>query len=548
MTGTSADDPVLEMRDIVKTFPGGVTANDHIDFTVQRGEIHGLLGENGAGKSTLMKILYGLYRPDSGGMYFNGAKLDPDSPQEAIDAGIGMVHQHFMLVPRLAVIQNVILGEREAPDWITATLGDSGRLGSILRGLTMETDTPRGELEDLSEEYGIEVDLDKRVWELDVGEQQRVEILKALYRDIDLLILDEPTAVLTPLESERLFETLRKVTEQGVSIIFITHKLEEITTNTDRVTVLRDGQLIDTVETSSVTEADLAEMMVGREVLFSTEGQQHPVGDSVLETSALCAEDDRRVRALDGIDLKLREGEIVGVAGVSGNGQLELAQCLAGVRTPTSGSIRIHGEEFAGKSPGEFVDAGVSYIPADRLEHGCSPNRSVRENLIIKNVGSFRDGLFVDTESTREYAEELVEEYDIRVSGIDVEASKLSGGNLQKLIVARELDHDPDVLIANQPTRGVDVGAIEYIREVILEQRQEGTAVLLISESLEELVELSDRIVVMYDGDIVHETAAETADRRRISQYMNQGTAADAPDSDSNPDPDSPDVTVEEVG
>jgi simple sugar transport system ATP-binding protein len=533
------------MRDIVKTFPGGVTANDHIDFSVRRGEIHGLLGENGAGKSTLMKILYGLYRPDSGEMYFNGGRLNPDSPQEAIDAGIGMVHQHFMLVPRLAVIQNVILGEREAPEWVTTTLRDSGWLGSLLRGLTMETGLPREKLKDLSEEYGIEVELDKRVWELDVGEQQRVEILKALYRDIDLLILDEPTAVLTPLESERLFETLRKVTDQGVSIIFITHKLEEITSNTDRVTVLRDGQLIDTVATSTVTEADLAEMMVGREVLFSTEGRAHRVGESVLETSALCAEDDRRVQALDEIDLELREGEIVGVAGVSGNGQLELAQCLAGVRTPTSGSIRVHDEEFAGKSSREFVDAGVSYIPADRLEHGCSPNRSVRENLIIKNVGSFREGLFIDTEATREYAERLVEEYDIRVSSIDVEASKLSGGNLQKLIVARELDHDPDVLIANQPTRGVDVGAIEYIREVILKQREEGTAVLLISESLEELVELSDRLVVMYDGNIVHETPAETADRRRISQYMNQGTTTDGVGTD--PDRDSPDTPVEEV-
>lgn len=516
------------MENIVKTFPGGVTANDNVDLSVRNGEIHGLLGENGAGKSTLMNVLYGLYTPDSGEIYFNDEQLDLGSPQEAIEAGIGMVHQHFMLVPRLSVIQNVVLGERESPGWARRIAAGTGRIGWALRGLTMDTAAPRAELIELAEEYGIDADPDKRVWELDVGEQQRVEILKALYRDVDLLILDEPTAVLTPLESERLFETLKKLTDQGLSIIFITHKLEEITGNTDRVTVLRDGKHVDTVDTATVTEAELAEMMVGREVLFHVEREARTLGESVLTVSDLHAEDERGVEVVRGVDLDLKSGEVVGVAGVSGNGQREFAECLAGVREPTAGSIRMQGAEFAGKRPSEYIDGGVSYIPEDRLEHGCAPNKTVRENLIIKNIDAFRDGLFLDTARTREYAERLVEEFDIRVSGIDVEAEKLSGGNLQKLIVARELDRDPEVLIANQPTRGVDVGAIEYIRSVLLEQRKEGTPILLISENFDELTELSDRIVVMFEGRIVHETPVETANRARISQYMNRGKVVDA--------------------
>lgn len=532
----TSGDPVLRMTDIVKTFPGGVTANDHIDFSVRDSEIHGLLGENGAGKSTLMNILYGLYRPDSGEIYFDGKQLDLESPQEAIDAGIGMVHQHFMLVPRLSVIQNVVLGKREVPDWMESTFTDTGRIGWALRGLTMETGTPKQELLQLAEEYGIEVDPNKRVWELDVGEQQRVEILKTLYRDVELLILDEPTAVLTPLEAEQLFDTLEKLTEQGLSIIFITHKLEEITGNTDRVTVLRDGKRVDTIDTETVTEAELAEMMVGREVLFDIEQGTQEFGGLVLETNDLRAEDERGVEAVRKVDLDLREGEIVGIAGVSGNGQWEFAECLAGVREPTGGSIKIRGTDFAGKSPSDYIGAGVSYIPEDRLEHGCAPNRTVRENLIIKNVDDFQNGFFLDTAATRDYSEQLVEEFDIRVSNIDVEAQKLSGGNLQKVIVARELALDPDILIANQPTRGLDVGAIEYIQNVILEQRDDGAGIVLISEDLDELTMLSDRIVVIFEGEIVHETPAETADQTRISQYMNRGEVVTDVDRSSKSD------------
>lgn len=522
-----SDDPILEMTDIVKTFPGGVIANDHINFSVRDGEVHGLLGENGAGKSTLMNILYGLYRPDSGEIRFNGEALDLESPQEAIDAGIGMVHQHFMVIPRLSVIQNVILGKRESPEWIENALTETGRLGWSMRGLLMETKGPRQELLELTEQYGIEVAPDKQVWELDVGEQQRVEILKALYRDVDLLILDEPTAVLTPLEAQQLFDTLEKLTDQGLSIIFITHKLDEITGNTDRVTVLREGKCVDTIDTETVTEAELAEMMVGREVLFDIEQEEHPLGDLVLKTENLCAEDERGVEAVQGVDFDLQEGEVVGIAGVSGNGQRQFAECLAGVREPTNGSIRIRDTDFAGKGPAKYIDAGVSYIPEDRLEHGCAPNKTVRENLIIKKIDDFQNGLFLDTAATRDYAGRLVEEFDIRVSDIDVEAGKLSGGNLQKLIVARELSRDPDILIANQPTRGVDVGAIEYIRSVLLEQRNNGTGIVLISEDLDELTSLSDRIVVMFEGEIVHETPAETADKTRISQYMNRGKIVD---------------------
>lgn len=516
-------DPVLEMEDIVKKFPGGVVANDHINLTVHDGEIHGLLGENGAGKSTLMNILYGLYRPDSGEIRYDGEKLDLDSPQEAIDAGIGMVHQHFMLIPRLSVIQNVVLGKRESPEWVENALTETGRLGWALRGLSMETEDPREELLRLGEEYGINVDPDKQVWELDVGGQQRVEILKALYRDVELLILDEPTAVLTPLEAQQLFDTLEKLTDEGLSVIFITHKLEEIVGNTDRVTVLRDGERVDTVDTETVSEAELAEMMVGREVLFEREQTENSLGDRVLEVDGLHAEDERGVEAVRGVDLDIREGEIVGIAGVSGNGQRQFAECLAGVREPTGGSVRIRDVDFTSKTPAEYIDADVSYIPEDRLKYGCAPNKTVRENLIIKNIDDFQDGMFLDTAATREYAKRLVEEFDIRVAGIDVEVDKLSGGNLQKLIVARELSNNPDILIANQPTRGVDVGAIEYIQNVLLEQRNDDTGIVLISEDLSELTSLSDRIVVMFEGKIVHETPAETADQTRISQYMNRG-------------------------
>jgi simple sugar transport system ATP-binding protein len=534
-----SDEPLLEMRDIVKTFPGGVVANDEVDLTVRRGEIHGLLGENGAGKSTLMRILYGLQAPDSGEIRLRGTPVSLDSPQAAIDAGIGMVHQHFMLVPRFSVLENVILGNREPSGRFQSSSEDPDRsVGSlIVRSLasrfTIGRDAARQDVRELAKQYGINVDVDAKVSELSVGEQQRVEILKALYRDIDLLILDEPTAALTPNETEQLFETLRRFVDEGLSIIFITHKLEEITAITDRVTVLKDGATVAMVETAGTTRDELARKMVGRDVVFTVESDEEvQIRDPLLTAESLTAEDDRGQPALRGIDLDIREREVVGVVGVSGNGQTELVECLAGLRQPTGGMIRIDGKPMGGEGPRAYLDAGVSFIPEDRLEDGCAPDLSVVHNAILRDYRSsqFDDaggGAFLDYDAAREYAEDLVEEFDVRCSSVDVTAGELSGGNLQKLILARELSRDPDVLLAHQPTRGVDVGAIEYIRELLLEQRKAGTGVLLISESLDEVLDLSDRLVVIYEGNIVHRTTPEDADRRELGLYMTGGKAGD---------------------
>jgi len=552
------EDPFLRMSGVRKEFPG-VVANDDVDFSVRRGEIHGLLGENGAGKSTLMKVLYGLYDADGGSVHLGGEPLDLDSPQDAIDRGIGMVHQHFKLIPRLSVAENVVLGEREPAGPFRERRGTGGDDGSeesdswlpdavrrnrVARALaerfTIGLDASAAEIEALADDYGFDVDVRAPVAELDVGERQRVEILKALYRDVDLLILDEPTAVLTPTEAERLFETLRTLADSGISVIFITHKLAEATAITDRVTVLREGETVGTVETGSVDQAELARLMVGREVLFSLDKERVEPGDPVLETSGLRAEDDRGIEALSGIDLSVRAGEIVGVAGVSGNGQRELAEALAGVRDPTAGAIAVDGRDLSGEPARSFVDAGVSFVPEDRHEYGCAPELSVMHNAALKELRDdrFDDGPFLDYDELARYAEEIVEEFDVRgVHDVrEIPAGDLSGGNLQKLILGRELVRDPDLLVAHQPTRGVDVGAIEFLREAILDQRAEGTGTVLISEDLDELFDLSDRLLVIYEGEIVHETTPEAADRERVGMRMTGGVedggapAADAAD------------------
>jgi ABC-type uncharacterized transport system ATPase subunit len=521
-------DPYLRMRGITKRFPG-VIANDNVDLGVRRGEIHGLLGENGAGKSTLMKILYGLYSPDAGEIRIDGDPVVFDSPQDAIARGIGMVHQHFMLIPRLSVTKNVILGTREPAGWFptggsirTRRSRESASVRDWLAGLfSLGLDRPRERIRDLAAEYGLSVDPDTPVWELDIGQKQRVEILKALYRDADLLILDEPTAVLTPTEAGELFETLRRLADDGLSIVFITHKLGEVTAVTDRVTVLRDGRRIDTVDTSTVEEADLARMMVGRDVLFDLEQKDATIGDPLLEATGLHVADDRELEALHGVDITVRAGEIVGIAGVSGNGQTELVESLVGLREISDGRIEVGGRDLTGGSPRSFVDAGVSYVPEDRIGQACAPELSVMHNLMLKRYRESR-GPGVDYGDARRRAAELVEEYDIRgVQDVtETPAGDLSGGNLQKLILARELGRDPDVVVANQPTRGVDVGAVEFLRETLLEQRADGTGVLLVSEDVDEVFELSDRVLVISEGEIVAETTPEAADRETVGLWM----------------------------
>ncbi len=541
-----SEPPFLELDGILKQFPG-VVANDHVDLRVKRGEIHGLLGENGAGKSTLMKILYGLYTQDSGTIYLDGERLELASPQDAIDAGIGMVHQHFQLIPRLSVAKNVVLGEREPASAFRmdgtsgGLLPESVRSNSIVQSLarlfSLGLDVPKRRIQQLADQYGFDIDPDAKVWELGVGQQQRVEILKALYRDVDLLILDEPTAVLTPTEAEQLFDSLERLAAEGLSVIFITHKLTEVESVVDRVTILRDGENAGTAAVSDVSKADLAEMMVGREVLFDIERDGAERGEPVLELRNVGAESDRGIEALSGIDLTVREGEVVGVAGVSGNGQKELAEVTAGIRDVTAGSIRIGGSDLAGATPKEFVEKGISFVPEDRLRYGCAAELPILHNAVMKEFTDTRFGgkASLNYDELTAYAETLVEEFDVR--GVDsvaeTKAGDLSGGNLQKLILAREISRDPDLLIANQPTRGVDVGAIEFIREALLEQRQNGTGTLLISENLDEIMDLSDRILVIYEGEFVHETTPEAADRDRIGLEMNGGGAGN--DTDDRP-------------
>jgi len=520
-------DVYLELSGVRKTFPG-VVANDDVDLTVRRGEIHGLLGENGAGKSTLMNILYGLYEPDAGTITLDGERLDPDSPADAIAGGVGMVHQHFMLIPRLTVAENVVLGDRRQAstvrndDGALGTLANVPVLNGILDALTLDMGPPTERIGELTDEYGLDVEPEAPVWDLDVGERQRVEILKALFRDVELLVLDEPTAVLAPDDAERLFETLERLADQGITVIFITHKLDEVTRVTDRVSVLRDGKRVETVDTDDVTENDLARMMVGRDVLFDVDRPAAEVGDTVLAAEGLETEDERGFEVLSDLDISVRSGEVVGIAGVSGNGQVDLAESLVGVRDPVGGSVTVDGRDLTGRDPRTFLDAGVSYVPEDRLADATAPELSVLHNLMLKSYREDSHLGRLDYDAAAERAERLVSEFDVR--GVrDVRttpAGDLSGGNLQKLVLARELSRDPTVLVAHQPTRGVDVGAVEFLREAILDQRAEGTGVVLISENLDEVFALSDRILVLSDGEIVAETTPEEADRETVGLWM----------------------------
>ena len=492
----------VEMRDIVKCFPG-VRANSKICFDVEPGEVHALLGENGAGKSTLMRQLYGLYQPDEGEIFIDGRSLVMRSPADAIRAGIGMIHQHFMLVPTLTVAQNVALGQPST----RAPLLDLKRVSARIR--------------QLSEEYGLKVDPQAFVWQLSVGEQQRVEIMKALYRGARLIILDEPTAVLTPQEVDDLFSTLRRMVKEGHSLVFISHKLQEVMAISDRVTVLRDGKVIGTRPTSEVTRAELVRMMVGRE-LSELEPRPREPGPVGLSVEGLHAMGDRGEETLRGVDLQIHAGEIVGLAGVSGNGQRELAECLAGMRRASAGRILLGEEDITAATLNERVDAGMAYIPEERMRDGAIREFSVLENIFLHDHISppFRRGIFLSFQRMHTHAAKLVEEYAVKTPSLDTPLKSLSGGNIQKLIMARELSRRPAMLVAAQPTRGVDISATSYIHQRLLAQRDAGTGILLISEDLDEIRALSDRIAVIYEGRIVGIVERGQASRDQIGLMM----------------------------
>jgi general nucleoside transport system ATP-binding protein len=482
----------VEMRNIVKRFPG-VLANDRVSFDVRAGEVHALLGENGAGKSTLMRQLYGLYQPDSGQIVVDGQPRSFHSPADAIRAGIGMVHQHFMLVPTLTVAENVALGLPSS------------------RGPLMDLDRVSARVRDLASAYGLKVDPACPVWQLAVGEQQRVEIVKALYRGASVLILDEPTAVLTPQEVDDLFGTLRRMAAEGHALIFITHKLREVMAISNRVTVLRDGRVVGSVATNNVTRNELAQMMVGREVKPIRPAPSQP-GEVRLRIESLRAQGDRGTAALRGVDLEVRAGEIVGVAGVSGNGQRELAEVLAGLRKSTGGHVYLDGTDVTAGSVRQRITAGQAYIPEERMRDGAIRDFTVQENLFLHEHSSprFTRGVFMDLRAMTARARELVDQFGVKTPRLDTPLKNLSGGNIQKLIMARELSRQPKVLIASQPTRGVDIGATEYIHQRLVQQRDAGAAVLLISEDLDEVITLSERIAVMYEGEIVGIVPSDT--------------------------------------
>jgi simple sugar transport system ATP-binding protein len=490
-----------EMRGITKRFPG-VLANSNVSFDVRAGEIHALLGENGAGKSTLMKQLYGLYRPDEGEIWLNGEHVILHSPADALTQGIGMIHQHFMLVPTLTVTENVALG--------------------IKRGPLLDLKRVRKRLLELSETYGLLVDPDAYVWQLSVGEQQRVEIVKALYQGGALIILDEPTAVLTPQEVQELFVTLKQMRDQGHALIFISHKLYEVQELCDRITVMRDGHVVDTIPNNGVEQRTLARMMVGRDVQFQPDRADVETGAVRLAVRNLKVQNDRNLPALRDVTLEVQAGEILGIAGVSGNGQRELAECIAGLRSVESGEVLLADKAIQNASVQERLNAGLSFIPEERNRHGTIGSFSVAENAILQtnSAAHFRNGPFFDFEAISRHTAELIERFNIKTPRQDTPIKNLSGGNVQKLILARELSRQPVVLVAAQPTRGVDIGASEYIRNVLMQQRSHGVAILLISEDLDEIMALSDRIAVLYEGQIIGIVNRDEADVESLGMMM----------------------------
>ena len=493
----------MEMRGMTKRFPG-VLANDHISFDLRLGEIHALLGENGAGKSTLMNLLYGLYPPDSGEILLKGKPVVIHGPRDAIALGIGMVHQHFMLVPPLTVTENIMLGMEET------------------RGLLLDEVHPAARIREIASRYGLEIDPDAKIKDLSVGLQQRVEIVKALYRNARVLVLDEPTAVLTPQEVEGLFVTLRTLVSQGVSIIFISHKLKEVMAIANRITVLRQGKVVGSTTPAEADEAKLASMMVGRPVLLTVDKGPSTPAATVLSVRNLKVLSDRRSVAVNGVGFEVRAGEIVGIAGVEGNGQSELVEAITGLRAPASGTVTIGGVEMPQENTRAAIMAGASHIPEDRHKFGMVKDYPLSTNLVLSSFDRppFAHGILLDQNAIDENARTLVKEFDIRTPSEQTAMGSLSGGNQQKAVVAREFSRPMKLLIAAQPTRGVDVGSIEFIHRRIVEARDKGTAVLLVSAELDEIMSLSDRILVMFKGQIVGERDGRTATRADVGLLM----------------------------
>jgi len=496
--------PILELHGITKRFPG-VLANDHIDLTLNDGDILALLGENGAGKTTLMNVLYGLYQPDEGEIVVKGQRITVHSPNDAIAAGIGMVHQHFMLVPVLTVAENVMLG-----------------VESVRGGLFLDRKAASDRIRQISKQYGLAVDPNAYIKDLPVGLQQRVEIIKLLYRHADILILDEPTAVLTPQEADELFKVMRSLVQQGKSIIFITHKLREVLAVADRINVLRLGKVVGTADPKTATQTELASLMVGRSVELKVSRAPAKPGATVLAVQDLRVLDDRENVAVDGVTLEVCAGEIMGVAGVQGNGQTELVEALTGLRRPLAGTIAITGHDVSHASPREIMEMGTAHVPEDRQRDGLVLSDSVADNMVLNTyyLAPFARGIVMQQAEIEQVAGSRVHQFDVRTPGIQTSAGSLSGGNQQKVIIAREFSRPIKLLIASQPTRGLDVGSIEYIHGRIIEKRDAGCAVLVVSPELDEVLALSDRIAVMYRGKVVAIVPAAQATKEYLGLLM----------------------------
>ncbi len=496
--------PILELRGITKSFPG-VLANDHIDLTLNQGEILSILGENGAGKTTLMNILYGLYSPDQGEVYIRGSKVDIHNPHDAIRLGIGMVHQHFMLISNFTVAENVMLGV------------ETTRAGGVL-----DRKAVSARIREISSQFGLQVEPEVMIEDLSVGVQQRVEIIKVLYRAANILVFDEPTAVLTPQETEEFFKVVHSLVDQGKSVIFISHKLKEVLEISDRITVLRNGRLVGTTTPDKATEASLANMMVGREVILTVKKKPPKTGEVVLDVDGLGVRDDRQLLAVNGVSFQVRSGEILGIAGVQGNGQKELVEALTGLRPFISGKVGLLGKDISQSSPRAIREAGSAHVPEDRQRDGLVLSFTISENLVLNTYYEppFARGLNLQKREIEAAARQRVEQFDIRTPGISIPVSNLSGGNQQKVIVAREFSRPIRLLIAAQPTRGLDVGSIEYIHGQIVKKRDEGCAVLLVSPELDEVMSLSDRIAVMFGGKILAILPARETTREGLGLLM----------------------------